>query len=145
MYVSRSIQGRMLGRFCAYWVVYHVFLVFALAMDALLSRKIHSFSQLGATLWQEHYWTLLILVAAFPIIFRDLLRTTQRLAGPLVRFEHVLKQMARGEHVEKVQLRKHDLLFDFQNAFNNFIETRNQQLSAAKRGPAQKRLEEIPS
>ena len=143
LFVSKSIQGRMLRRFCGYWVIYHIILVSALTMDVLLSRQIHSFAGLFATLWQEHHWTFLLLMAIFHIIFRDLLVTTHRIAGPLLRFERVLKQMAQGQRVEKVRLRKDDLLFEFQNTFIEFIEARDAELDTATRDIEHRQYEEM--
>ena len=61
-------------------------------------------------------------------MLRDILKTTHQIAGPLDRFQGVLKQMGQGKRVEKVELRKHDMLVDFQKALNEFIEARNQEL-----------------
>ena len=116
-------------RFCIYWVVYHLFLVLVISINAVLSSTHpQSLGQLWSMLWQEHFWTFALLTAAFPIIFRDMVKTTHRIAGPLVRFEKLLTEMVRGKRVERVQLRKHDMLFELQDAFNEFIDVYNKQV-----------------
>ncbi len=134
IYVSKAIQGRLLMRFCIYWVVYHLFLVLVISINAMLSSTHpQSLAQLGSMLWQEHFWTFALITAAFPIIFRDMVKTTHRIAGPLVRFERVLTEMVRGKRVEQVQLRKHDMLFDLQDSFNEFIDVYNNQVESAEK------------
>ena len=101
-------------------------------MDALLSTgHPQSLALLWAALWHKHFWTFALLAAVFPVIFRDILNTTHRIAGPLVRFETVLRQMARGERVEQIHLRKHDLPFELGDALNDFIDVRNKELDAS--------------
>jgi hypothetical protein len=128
-FVSKAIQGRILWRFCLYWILYHFCLFVVLGMNALLSPKPPStFSELLATLWNQHFWTFALVMAVFPIVFRDILKTTHRIAGPLVRFEQALKQMTQGEPLEPIKLRKKDLLLEFRDVFNEFVESRNREL-----------------
>ena len=97
----------------------------------LSSTHPQSLGQLGSMLWQEHFWTFALITAAFPVIIRDMVKTTHRIAGPLVRFERVLAELARGKRVERVQLRKHDMLFDLQDSFNEFIDVYNKQVESS--------------
>ena len=39
--------------------------------------------------------------------------------------------MARGERVEEIHLRKHDLLVELGDAFNDLIDVRNRELEAS--------------
>ena len=98
----------------------------------LSSTHPQSLGQLGSMLWQEHFWTFALVTAAFPIIFRDMVKTTHRIAGPLVRFQSVLAELARGKRVERVQLRKHDMLYDLQDSFNEFLDVYNKQAESAE-------------
>ena len=68
--------------------------------------------------------TLLILAAALsPIVLWDMLKLTHQIAGPLVRFRNALQKMAIGEPVAKIKLRDGDLLVEFQDAFNEFLDS----------------------
>jgi HAMP domain-containing protein len=53
---------------------------------------------------------------------------THRVAGPLVRLERIVRQMARGERVAKVTLRPNDMLGQFVDALNELVETHNRKL-----------------
>lgn len=128
VYVSSQIQGRLLLRFCTYWLGYHAFLLLALLLNAILaSTHPQSLAELFSTIWQQHFWAIAIVTAAFPVLFRDILITTHRIAGPLVRFEKVVKELTRGNSVTPIKLRKHDMLTEFQDALNEFIESQNKQ------------------
>ena len=62
--------------------------------------------------------------ARFPLIRSKRpgkLKLTNRIVGPLVRFQTVLSRMSRGEPVSEVRLRDGDLLVEFQDVFNDFL------------------------
>lgn len=132
LYVSHAIQGRFLRRVALYWVLYHLVLWHLLFLfdGVLANAQPQSFMDRYSTFFTEHLTLLLCAAFVFPIIFWDMLKLTNRMAGPLVRFERVLKQMTRGDRVEHVKLRKHDMVHEFQDVFNEFIESRNQELEA---------------
>lgn len=132
LYVSRSIQGVVMGRFALYWIGYHFTLWHAMLLYGYIrGNLLTAFTGGGMSFW-EYYMaffqannTILIAAAAIcPIMLWDTLRVTHRIAGPIVRFKDVLKRLSRGEHVEKVQLREKDLMDDLRDAFNEFLATR---------------------
>lgn len=132
LFVSRDIQGKILWRLVGYWVVYHLVLWHALFliqlqrhyyMGAVAGIPRASVGELYVRFAQE-YWIILAMSAAmFPAVLRNMLYLTHQVAGPLVRFREVLRKLARGERVEKIKLRPGDLLTEFQDAFNEFLES----------------------
>lgn len=129
LYVSGPIQGRLLKKFCIYWVIYHVLLGMFLVVNTLVSSSHpESVGQLLTTIWYEHHRLIALVTATFPIVFVGILRTTHRIAGPLIRFERALAEMAEGKRIEKIRLRQHDMLVEFQDAMNAFIEAHNREL-----------------
>ena len=76
----------------------------------------------------------LILVA--PIFFYDLLKFSNRVAGPLYRCRKVMQAMAAGKTVPEFKARKHDLLADFFRDFNLLIKECNARAGAARNGHA---------
>ena len=53
----------------------------------------------------------------------DLIKLTNRIAGPLFRFESILKDFAKSGTIRPANLRDGDLLLDYQMQFNEFVES----------------------
>jgi hypothetical protein len=131
LFVNQKLQGYALRRVVAYWLIYHVVLWHAMLFYHYMQHKFDVFSgappilfgELYGSFLRQHYSTFVCAMAIFPIIFWDMLRATHRVAGPLVRFQNALLQLARGEQVGRIQLRKGDLLTDMEDAFNKFIDS----------------------
>ena len=79
-------------------------------------------SDLYSAFVAQNYTVIVCALAVFPVVLWDMLSQSHRIAGPLVRFQTVLRQLAAGQRVERVQLRRDDLLVEFQNTFNEFLE-----------------------
>ena len=134
VYVSRAIQGRLLIRLGAYFVVYHFVLWHILFVTQELPfAGPASFMERYAAFFAEHALLLVFMAAVLPILLWDMLKFSHRIAGPFVRFEQALKQMARREVIEPISLRKGDLVHEFLDVFNEFIAARNRELTSAAR------------
>lgn len=134
VYVSRAIQGRLLIRLGAYFIVYHVLLWHILFVTHELPfGGSGSFADRYAAFFARHAILLVFMAAVLPILLWDMLKFSHRVAGPFVRFEQALKQMTRGEIIKPISLRKGDLVLEFLDVFNEFIAARNGELSSAAR------------
>jgi methyl-accepting chemotaxis protein len=131
VYVSRMIQGRLLQRLAMYWGLYHLVLWHTMFLyrclqyrgELLAGGQPVPFAELYGGFVAQHYSVVVCALAVFPIVFWDMLRQTHRVAGPLVRFQNALRQLAAGEPVERIRLRKGDLVLELQDAFNEFLES----------------------
>ena len=138
-FVNKKIQGKLLVRLAVYWIVYHVMLWHAMFLyrfmhyrgELLAGGRSLSFSQLYSQFVETHFSLIVCAVLVFPVILWDMLKLTHKVAGPLVRFQHALRQLGRGEYVERISLRKGDLLTDYQDAFNEFLDQTQQRESSS--------------
>jgi len=130
VWVSARIQGRILGRIACYWAIYHAVLWNAIFVARYISYRasliageaeLKTIPQLYASFAEDYAGLALCAVLLAPIFLYDVFRQSHRIAGPLVRFNAVLRRMIAGEKVSPVKLRKDDLLTEFQAAFNDFI------------------------
>jgi hypothetical protein len=140
IFVSRVIQGRIVARVAAYWVMYHFVLWHALfayhyvadrlSSDALAGR---SFQAIYGEFVDQYQPLLFCALAMLPVFLVDLVHITHKIAGPLVRFQRALRAMCAGEPVERIKLRKGDLLIELEDAFNEYIDAyqHTRQLTAA--------------
>ena len=133
VYVSRAIQGRIVSKLAFYWVIYHLalwhamflfhFFLYRGQLMANPQMTAIPFSTQYVQFLVQHYSMLLCAAAVFPLIFWDMMKVTHRVAGPLVRFEATLKQLERGEKVRRVELRDGDLMGEFRDSFNSYLES----------------------
>lgn len=135
IFVSGRIQGSVLLRFAGYWVLYHFVLWHSLFLFDFIHERAEMLNggvmqPFGALYWSftlKYYPMLLAAFAVLPLLLYDSIRTTHRIAGPLVRFRNTLRKLEAGERVEEVRLRDGDLLVEFQNEFNQFLKFYNRQ------------------
>jgi hypothetical protein len=137
-FVSGAIQGRVLAQLCSYWLLYNFLLWHAtFLIEALPSEGVPAplFERYAAFCSQHTIW-LVCMLFVFPVILWDMVKLTHGVAGPLVRLERVVRQMARGEAVSTVVLREHDMLGQFVEALNELIEAHNRRLEAGNQTAA---------
>lgn len=140
LFVDRSFQGRLLLRLVFYWAIYHVALWHSLFLFSMLSAAMNYDPNVPAkglgVLYREfaaeHFSIIICFLVMLPILGRDLLKFSHRLAGPLIRLRNTMQEMADGNPVELVTLRKFDLPSHFLIAFNNMVKTWNERVG----GPA---------
>lgn len=137
-FVSSRIQGRLMFRFALYWTLYHVVLWHAIfvfryveyRLEAQSTGALVPFRELYGTFVLDYYPVVFCAFAALPIVLLDMLYLTHRVAGPLVRFQRALRELSEGKPVKPVKLRRGDLLLEFQDEFNRYLETLPQQETA---------------
>jgi len=131
VFVSRDIQGTILFRLARYWVFYHlglwaVLLVvefFQQLVGSLFQGQMFSMTDLMGNFLHNNRFILIAPVLLFPVVLWDMTRLTHKVAGPLVRFRSALSQLTAGETVEKIRLRDGDLLTEFQDTFNEYLDS----------------------
>ena len=134
-FVSGPIQGRLMLRMGVYWVLYHVILWHAMFIFRYVEFRLEASStglhmpigQMYNEFLLDYYPIIFCAIIALPIVLVDLMNLSHRIAGPLVRFEHALKDLMAGKDVRKVSLRKGDLLVEFQAEFNKYLDWLHEQ------------------
>jgi hypothetical protein len=137
-YVNARVQGRIVGRVAAYWVLYHIVLwhglfVFRYAQVRMSSDEMLLSQPVNSIYWQfciNHVPLLMAALLIMPLFMLDFVRLTHRVVGPLVRAGDALQKLMRGERVPAVEFRKGDLLTEFENTFNDFLAYYEAQRSA---------------
>ncbi len=143
-FVNTAIQGRIITRMAVYWVLYHIVLWHGMFLyrylqyrsDILSGGNAVPFRELYGQFVIDYYPMAICAMIILPAFMLDFVRLTHRIAGPLVRFRHALNDMMAGQTVEKVDLRKGDLLSEFQEAFNEFLDFYNGKRKPAAAAPA---------
>lgn len=150
LWVDTPFQARLLLRMGAYLLVFAVFVfhfgfAFYFMKQLMASAPTNS---LGAVYWEylgQQLPLLLAFVSLAPIFVFDLLKFSNRIAGPLVRCRRMLNEMAQGKHVAEFEPRKHDLFTGFFQAFNSLIRTWNRRVDSPQRSAVVEESREMSS
>lgn len=130
IFVSREIQGKILGRLLKYWLLYNFAVWHALLLidierygvaTLLSGGKGLSLYEYYLEFTSQHIFLLVAGIALAPFLLWDMLKLTHQIAGPLVRFRNSLEKMAEGKQVDPIKLRKGDLMSEFLAAFNGLL------------------------
>lgn len=129
MYVNRRVQGRIIGRVAAYWILYHFVLWHGLFVYRYAQHRVAVAGGENAVPFRELYsqfcadYSPLLFCAALilPLFMFDFVRMTHRVVGPLVRVRNALQRLMAGERVPHVEFRKGDLITEFEAEFNEFL------------------------
>ena len=125
--INWSLQGpiamRLLTHFIAYNLAtlalilacYGLRTTFAAVTEDPISTK-------PMTFWQQAAPVMISMFVMTPFMVWDLMTLTNRIAGPLFRFETILKDFIKSGTLKPATLRNGDLLTDFQKQFNEFTE-----------------------
>ena len=129
IYVNKQVQGRLSVRMGIYWGIYHIALwqslfiyrYFQYRLSAFEGGELLTFRELHSRFVAEYSPMLVCALILLPIFVWDLIKMTHRVVGPLVRFDSTLRALQAGKDVKSVQLRKGDMLIEFQATFNEFL------------------------
>ena len=129
LFVNPSLQGRVISHVAWYWCVYHIALWHAMFLyyylqyrrELLAGGPVQTFSELYCSFAAGHIAVIICAAVVLPVVLWDVLKLTHRIAGPLVRFTSVLRQLSKGESVGRFHLRRGDLLVGLQDALNDFL------------------------
>lgn len=143
-------------RMVMYWAIYNFALLAAMVGESLLrvipdvlsGAKDYSLQQFVAEFTDQQSPMLLAMSILCPILIWDMMRYSHRIAGPLYRFRKALADHVGGEPLQKIKLRDGDLLIDFQDTWNEFVQYKQMQdqqrqvsaLDAASEIAAEKRV-----
>jgi hypothetical protein len=125
--INWSIQGPILKRLLGYFLMYNaatiVLVVGAITLDRSLSTLSDKDGQASSLTVMQQVRPMLIVVAAMlPVMCWELLKLTNKLAGPLYRLEQEMAHFVRNGQLNQIRLRKDDLATDVVARFNELVE-----------------------
>ena len=128
-FVHRNVQGRVLISVAFYWILYHAFLWHALFLaKGILGHSAATLGERYREFFSEYCLLLICALLVFPMVMADMIKLTHRIVGPFTSFERVLDNMAKGQAVPHLTLRKKDLVGDLATAINKVIDYHNARL-----------------
>ena len=125
--VNWTVQGPIVLRIVAHMVTYNVALFSLLLMAWGMRSLMGSLGGEPVTtddfVFRRDAGPVLFCMAIMtPFMVWDLISLTNRIAGPLYRFEALMKDFVKSGTLKQANLRDRDLLTGFQKQFNEFVE-----------------------
>lgn len=120
--VDPKLQGALLAHTTLYWS-YCLLSVGVIAVAwIVLAKQPSTSTDLFQDLWQNFGPALIGAFLLLPLVLLDCLRLSNRFAGPMVRIQRCMKQLADGEEARPIKLRDGDFWCDFVDNLNRVIE-----------------------
>lgn len=137
LWVDPPFQGRLLARMSWYILLYSlVVLHVGFLFDTMAQIAAHGLTGGLGQMYLGYLGRQTPLLFAFiltvPGLLYDLLKFSHRIAGPLFRCRRVMLDMAAGQRVPEFHPRRHDLMADLFQAFNQLITRSNAQQPAIR-------------
>jgi hypothetical protein len=117
LFVDPKVQGALVLRVLLYWVVCLITITLMLLCWNVL-RTPRMFYTFLDDMWLQYGPALLASFLLLPVVVVDIIRLSNRFAGPLFRLRRCMRALARGEHVEPIRFREGDFWRDFAEEFN---------------------------
>lgn len=118
-FIDRSVQGSVLLRLVAHWML---FLVTAGAFLFFVELLTSDPRDAGRNVWLRYGPVSLTVIVLGPIFLHDLCKVTNRIAGPILRLRKAMRELADGQDVAPIEFREGDFWQDLAVEFNRVLE-----------------------
>ncbi len=118
-YVDRNVQGGLLTRMAIHWGVFFFSSAFAyIVVQAIVSPNGTSFLQRVQNSITEFSLLGLLMLTLMPAFLLDVVRFSNRFAGPVVRLRRFLRELGENGEVPPLKFRDDDFWMEIANEFN---------------------------
>jgi hypothetical protein len=108
----------LIVRMVTYWAVCLVTVSLMVLCWRIVAGPPRAFGELLGEVLFDYAPAAVASLALLPLVILDVLRLSNRFAGPLVRLRRAMRALARGEHVEPISFREGDFWMEFAQEFN---------------------------
>lgn len=115
--IDPTIQFGLIKRAIAYW-----FMGLLAFSGPIFLFDIHPGSLNEPGSWSLLRPVLITGVAMLPIVIYSVLKHSNKIVGPMLRLRTAMQQLARGERIAPINVRKGDFWNDFVKDFNALVE-----------------------
>jgi len=128
LFIDPKVQGALVLRVVLYWVVCLMTITLMLLCWRILTGPARMFYTHFGEMWFHFGPALIASFLLLPLVILDVVRLSNRFAGPLVRLRRSMRALARGEDVRPIHFREGDFWQEFADEFNA-LRDRVEQLS----------------
>ncbi len=121
LFVDPKVQGALVVRAVLYWVVYLIAITLMLLCWRILTGPARMFYTHFNDMWFFYGPAAIASGMLLPLVVVDIIRLSNRFAGPVVRLRSSMRALARGEHVAPIKFREGDFWHEFAEEFNAVV------------------------
>ena len=117
-FVDRQVQGALLVRTFFYWLFCLLSVVLMIVCWNVYSGPPRRFVDLFLDLYRHYGPALAASLLLLPFVLADVVRTSNRFVGPVVRLKTALEELADGRPAQPLNFRDDDFWRDLATQFN---------------------------
>lgn len=121
LFIDPKVQGALVTRVVLYWVVCLITISLMLLCWRILTGPARMFYTHFDDMWFFYGPALVASFILLPLVIVDVIRLSNRFAGPMVRLRRAMRELARGEEVAPIKFREGDFWQDFADDFNALL------------------------
>ncbi len=121
-FVDPKVQGILAARVVVYWLMCLLTVGLMIFCWRSMTDPIDQFYAHFREVWLYYGPAAIASLLLMPLVAWDVIRLSNRFAGPIVRMRRAMRALARGEHVEPIQFRDGDFWREFAADFNAVVE-----------------------
>jgi hypothetical protein len=118
VFVDPRVQGGLVWRLILYWMICLATIIVILLCWRMITGPARMFYTHFDDMWFHYGPAFVVSLCLLPLVIVDVVRYSNRFAGPMVRLRRAMRDLARGEHVEPLHFRHGDFWHDFAEEFN---------------------------
>lgn len=118
IFCDREVQGALMLRVVMYWFFCLLTVTLMLVCWSVVSGPPRRFSVLFADLYVRYAPALAASLVVLPIVMIDVVRLSNRFAGPIKRLRDSMTALAEGNEVQPIKFREQDFWKPLAELFN---------------------------
>lgn len=118
LFVDPEVQGALVAETIIYWVVCTLSIALLLLCWRVLTGPVRPIWSHLDDMWFFYGPAFVASLIVMPLAITDVIRVTNRFAGPLFRLRRSMRALAAGQRVARLQFRKDDFWYEFAEEFN---------------------------
>jgi hypothetical protein len=120
-FVDPKVQGSLVLRVTLYWLVCLLTITLMLLCWRIITGPVRPFYTHLDDLWFFNGPAVVASLLLLPLVVVDIIRWSNRFAGPMLRLRRSMRALARGEAVGPIEFRGSDFWQDFAGEFNAVV------------------------
>ena len=118
LFVDPKVQGALVVRVVFYWMMCLLVITLMLLCWRIVTGPARMFYTHFSDMWFFYGPAAIASLVLLPLVIIDVVRFSNRFAGPLVRLRRAMRALAHGEAVQPIEFRDADFWQDFAREFN---------------------------
>ncbi len=118
MFVDYQVQGALIVRVVLYWLTCLLSMMLLLLGWGILADPFHPLNAHLTRVWELYRPAAVASLLLLPIVIFDLVRLSNRFAGPMFRLRRSMHDLAQGKPVALLRFRHGDFWQEFADDFN---------------------------